>query len=71
MFNVTFNNISAISQWEVLLVEETGFSGKKSFSKLNTKVVSNSRHVMTRTSVQIINQVGQKTPGIDKIKSYE
>jgi len=28
VFNVTFNNISAISWWLVLLVEETGVSRK-------------------------------------------
>jgi hypothetical protein len=28
-FNATFNNISVISWWSVLLVEETGLSGKK------------------------------------------
>jgi len=29
VFNATFNNISAISWWSVLLVEETGVAGKK------------------------------------------
>jgi hypothetical protein len=28
VFNTTFNNISAISWWSVLLVEETGVSGE-------------------------------------------
>jgi hypothetical protein len=28
MFNATFNNISVISWWSVLLVEETGASGE-------------------------------------------
>jgi hypothetical protein len=28
MFNATFNNISDISWWSVLLVEETGVPGK-------------------------------------------
>ena len=28
VFNVTFNNISAISWWSVLLVEETGVPGE-------------------------------------------
>ena len=28
VFNVTFNNISAISWWSVLLVEESGVSGE-------------------------------------------
>ena len=28
MFNATYNNISVISWWSVLLVEETGVSGK-------------------------------------------
>ena len=28
VFNATFNNISAISWWSILLVEETGVSGK-------------------------------------------
>jgi hypothetical protein len=28
VFNVTFNNISAISWWSVLLVEETGGPGE-------------------------------------------
>jgi len=29
VFNATFNNISAISWWSVVLVEETGVPGKK------------------------------------------
>jgi hypothetical protein len=29
VFNATFNNISVISRWSVLLVEETGVPGKK------------------------------------------
>jgi len=29
VFNATFNNISVISWWSVLLVEETGVSGEK------------------------------------------
>jgi hypothetical protein len=29
VFNATFNNISAISLWSVLLVEETGVPGEK------------------------------------------
>jgi hypothetical protein len=29
MFNATFNNISVISWWSVLLVEETGVTGEK------------------------------------------
>jgi hypothetical protein len=29
MINATFNNISAISWWSVLLVEETGILGEK------------------------------------------
>jgi hypothetical protein len=28
VFNATFNNISAISWWSVLLLEETGVSGE-------------------------------------------
>ena len=28
VFNATFNNISVISRWSVLLVEETGVPGK-------------------------------------------
>ena len=28
VFNVTFNNISVISWWSVLLVEETGIPGE-------------------------------------------
>ena len=28
VFNATFNNVSAISWWSVLLVEETGISGE-------------------------------------------
>ena len=28
VFNATFNNISVISWWSVLLVEETGLSGE-------------------------------------------
>jgi len=28
VFNITFNNISDISRWSVLLVEETGVPGE-------------------------------------------
>jgi hypothetical protein len=32
VFNATFNNISVISWWLVLLVEETGVAGDKSLT---------------------------------------
>jgi hypothetical protein len=32
VFNATFNNISVISSWPVLLVKKTGEHKKKSFS---------------------------------------
>jgi hypothetical protein len=38
VFNATFNNISAISWWSVLLVEETGVSGE------NHRQVTTHRH---------------------------
>jgi hypothetical protein len=34
VFNTTFNNISAISWWSVLLVEETGVSGENHHKSL-------------------------------------
>jgi hypothetical protein len=33
VFNATFNNISVISWWSVLLVEEIGVPGKKNYSQ--------------------------------------
>jgi hypothetical protein len=38
VFNATFNNISVISRWSVLLVEETGVSGE------NHQQVTTHRH---------------------------
>jgi hypothetical protein len=35
VFNVTFNNVSAISWWFILLVEETGVPGKEKKFKYN------------------------------------
>jgi hypothetical protein len=37
VFNVTFNNISAISWWLVLLVEENWVPGEKSLTNFNIK----------------------------------
>ena len=34
VFHATFNNISAISWWSILFVEETGVSVKKTMDKL-------------------------------------
>jgi len=39
VFNVTFNNISAISRWSVLLVEETGVPGGNHRQTLSHNVV--------------------------------
>jgi len=36
VFNETFNNISVISGWSVLLVEETGVQRKKTHTNLIT-----------------------------------
>jgi hypothetical protein len=47
LFNATFNNISVISWWSVLLVEETGVTGEnhKSLTNLLHNVVSSTlRH---------------------------
>ena len=42
VFNATFNNISVISWWSVLLVEETGVPGEKNhLSHVNDKTLSN------------------------------
>jgi len=49
VFNATFNNISAISWWSVLLVEETGVPGENHrpaashWQTLSYNVVSNTR----------------------------
>jgi hypothetical protein len=37
VFNATYNNISAISWWSVLLVGETGVHGKETRTKLEKK----------------------------------
>ena len=36
VFNATFNNISVISWWSVLLVEETGGPGEKIYVESST-----------------------------------
>jgi hypothetical protein len=41
VFNATFNNISVISWWSVLLVEETGVLGE------NHRSVANHRQTIT------------------------
>jgi hypothetical protein len=51
VFNTTFNNISVISWWSVLLVEETGIPGENHWpvashwQTLSHNVVSNTPHI--------------------------
>jgi len=51
VFNATFNNISAISWWSVLLVEETGVPGENHrpasshWQTLSHNVVSSTPHL--------------------------
>jgi hypothetical protein len=47
MFNATFNNISAISWWSVLLVEKTGGPGE------NHRPVANHFQTLSHNIVQI------------------
>jgi hypothetical protein len=39
VFNVTFNNISVILQWSVLLVEENGVLGENQNNKVTEKLL--------------------------------
>jgi hypothetical protein len=41
VFNATFNNISAISWWSVLLVEETRVPGHQDIAEILLKVALN------------------------------
>ena len=41
MFNATFNNISFISWWSILLVEETGVPGKNNKPVTNSSSITN------------------------------
>ena len=45
VINVTFNNISVISWWSVLLVEKTGVSGE------NSKSVASQRQTLSHNGV--------------------
>jgi hypothetical protein len=54
VFNATFNNISVISWWSVLLVEETGIpGGKKSLKTLSHNVVSSTPHNQRDSNSQL------------------
>ena len=57
VFNATFNNISIISRWSVLLVEETGVPGKKTptchCQTLSHKVVSSTRRHERNSNSQL------------------
>jgi hypothetical protein len=41
LFNATFNNISVISWWSVLLVEETGITGENHQSVISRNYYQN------------------------------
>ena len=45
VFNVTFNNISVILQWSVLLVEENGVLGENQNNKVTEKFRKNVMYV--------------------------
>ena len=45
VFNATFNKISVISWWSVLLVEETGVPGENHYPALSYNVVSTTLHL--------------------------
>ena len=44
VFNITFNNISVILWWSVLLFEATGIPGENHWQTLSHKVVSRTPH---------------------------
>ena len=61
VFNVTFNNISVISWWSVLLVEKTGGPGEiKVITKLPNSEQSYKGKVQTHN---YINRQNQSTTG--------
>ena len=54
VFNAIFNNISVISWWSVLLVDETGIpGGKKSLKTLSHNVVSSTPHNQRDSNSQL------------------
>ena len=65
MFNATFNNISVISWWSVLLVEETGVPranlqpAARHWHTLSHKVVSSTPHTTRYSNSQIQALTGQ------------
>jgi hypothetical protein len=52
VFNATFNNISVVSWWSDLLVEETGGSGENKFQMKNRKI--NISFMKMRPKIHII-----------------
>jgi hypothetical protein len=40
VFSITFNNISVISWWSVLLVKETGIPGEVLYGSINTACIA-------------------------------
>jgi hypothetical protein len=52
VFNATFNNISVISWWSVLLVEETGVPGENYWPSQSKKCISITKK--SDTSITVI-----------------
>jgi hypothetical protein len=58
VFNATFNNISVISWWSVLLVEETGVPGE------NHQPVASHRQTLSHNIVS-------STPRLSRIRTHK
>ena len=62
MFNATFNNISAISWWSVLLVEETGVPGEdhrpvaRMYNALHTMISENKIITYVKSSYLVVRE---------------
>jgi hypothetical protein len=59
MFNTTFNNISAIAWWSVLLVEGTGIPGEKKTNRRH--VTANLYHIMLNRVHHAISEIQTNT----------
>ena len=70
LFNVTFNNISVISWWSVLLVEETGVPGEN-FLPVTSEVTYKLYNIMLYTSPCSRFELTSVVIGTDCTSSFE